>query len=96
MRRSLTERKLRDTAKQLKRLRADQAVVNEQLIHFAEEAEDARLRSLVSETAIAGREHRDADRHAEALQRQKAHMAAEIDRLEALQDELLDRLSAGG
>ena len=92
----MLERKLRDTAKQLKRLRGDLAVLQEQVEHFSTEADDARLRSLVSETAMAGREHRDAERHAEAMRRQQGKLTSEIDRLEALQDDLLDRMASNG
>lgn len=67
-------------------------VHDEQLAHFVEEADDARLRSLVSETPLAEHEHREAARHADAMQRGRTEVVTEIQRLEALQDELLDRL----
>lgn len=92
MSRSLIERRLIDVSERLKQLRADLLVHDEQVAHFVEEADDARLRSLVSETPLAEQEHREAARHAEAMQRGRAEVAAEIQRLEALQDDLLDRL----
>src|SRR5690625_1298385 len=92
MSRSLIERRLIDVSEKLKQLRADLLVHDEQVAHFVEEADDARLRSLVSETPLAEQEHREAARHAEAMQRGRAGGAAEIQRLEALQDDLLDRL----
>ena len=92
MSRSLIERRLTDVADRLKQLRSDLGVADEQVLHFAEEAEDARLRSLVSETPIAEREHRDAARHAAAIERSRRELVDEIARLEALQDELLDQL----
>lgn len=92
MSRSLIERRLTDVADRLKQLRSDLGVADEQVLHFAEEAEDARLRSLVSETPIAEREHRDAARHAAAIERSRRELVDEITRLEALQDELLDQL----
>jgi len=94
MSRSLIERRLVDVGDRLKRLRRDLAVADEQLEHVAAEADDARLRSLVSETPIAEHEHREAQRQAEAIGRGRADLADEIERLEALQDELLDRLTA--
>jgi len=92
MARSQVERRLIEVGDQLKSLRKDLAVADEQLGALAAEAEDTRLRSLVSETPIAEREHREAQRHADAMARHRHEVSAEIARLEAAQDELLDRL----
>jgi hypothetical protein len=94
MSRSLVERRLSEVAEQLKVARRDLAVTDEQMAHFDDEAEDARLRALVSETPIAEREHREAQRHADAMRRHRAELAATIAELERTQDELLDRLLA--
>ena len=58
--------------------------------------EEARLRALVSETPIAGQEHREAERHADAMRRHRDDLVAEVRKLEASQDTLLDRLVAAG
>lgn len=92
MSRKQVERRLTEVGAQLKSLREELVVADEQLAHLAEVADDARLRSLVSETPVADREHRDAARHAEAMRRHRADVAAEIARLETAQDDLLDRL----
>lgn len=94
MSRSLVERRLAEVSTRLKQLRDDLAVSDEQLAHLADAADDARLRSLVSETPLADREHHDAQRHAEAMQRHRAELLAGIARLEQTQDDLLDRLVA--
>jgi hypothetical protein len=94
MSRALIERRLVEVAGRLKQLRVDLSVHDEQLAHFVEEADDARLRSLVSETPLAEREHREAARHAAAMQRGRAEVVREIARLESLQDELLDQLQS--
>lgn len=94
MSRSLLERRLSEVAGRLRELRRELVVSDEQLQHLAEQADEARLRALVSETPIAGQEHREAQRHAEAMSRHRAEVQSEIDRLERTQDELLDRLSA--
>lgn len=94
MSRSLVERRLSEVATRLRQLRDDLAVSEEQLAHLAEAADDARLRSLVSETPLADREHHEAQRHADAMQRHRADLLAGIARLEQIQDELLDRLLA--
>ena len=67
----------------------------EQMAQLGEEAEDARIRALVSETSLAQREHHDAARHAAALSRHRAEVEAEIERLEQDQDRLLDELGGG-
>jgi len=94
MTRSLVERRLSEVAERLRELRSELAVTEEQLRHLAEEADDARLRALVSETPMAGHEHREAQRHADAMSRHRAEVEATIAKLEQQQDDLLDRLTA--
>ncbi len=94
MSRSRLEGRLREVAERLVRLREELAVSEEQLAHFADVADDARLRALVSETPLAGREHQDAQRHADALLRHRAEVTMRISQLEAAQDDLLDQLLA--
>jgi hypothetical protein len=92
VRRSTVERRLRDNSRRLQRLREELGVTAEQMEQLGEEAEDARIRAMVSETAMAQREHHDAERHAAALARHRAEVEAEIERLERDQDRLLDEL----
>ena len=92
--RNLLERRLRELSGQLRELRQELTVTDEQLESLAGVADDARIRSLVSETPLAEREHRDASRHAEAMSRHRSEVMADIARLEQQQDELLDRLTA--
>jgi hypothetical protein len=92
--RNLVERRLIEVSGRLKTLQEDLRVADEQLAHFAEEAEDARIRALVSETPVAERELREARKHADAMRRHRTELLAEIAKLEKSQDELLDRLSS--
>lgn len=94
MTRSLVERRLSEVSHRLRELRGELAVTDEQLRHLAEEADDARLRALVSETPMAGQEHREAQKHADAMSRHRAEVVTSIEKLELQQDELLDRLTA--
>lgn len=94
MSRSLVERRLTEVSTRLRKLREELAVSEDQLQHLAEVADDTRLRSLVSETPLADREHHDAQRHADAMLRHRAEVVDAIARLELTQDELLDRLLA--
>src|SRR5439155_464383 len=59
MSRSMVERKLLEVSERLKQLRAELRVTDEQVLHFADVADDARLRALVSETPcqIASEKH---------------------------------------
>jgi chromosome segregation ATPase len=93
MTKGMLERRLRDVSAQLQGLRRELALTDEQLTQLSDEADDARLRSLVSETPIAEREHREAARHAEAMGRHRTDVMASIERLEQQQDDLLDRLN---
>ena len=93
MARKLLERRLADTGQRLKQLRADFQVAEEQFSHFSEEAEDARIRSLVSETPLAGQEHRQANKHAESMRRHLETLLKEIAKIENLQNELLDQMA---
>jgi hypothetical protein len=90
----LVERKLSEAAERLRQLRSELAVVDEQLAFLVDAADEARLRAMVSETPMADREHRDAQKHADAMSRHRAQLVTQIAELERSQDELLERLFA--
>lgn len=89
----LTQRKLSQNAARLKQLRVELKQLDEQVMHFRSDADDTALRALVSETPGASQEANEARKHASALDRHRQHVVDEIARLEARQDELLDRLT---
>jgi hypothetical protein len=93
--RSLVERRLTEVSDRIRHLREELRVADEQLAHFAAEADDARIRALVSETPLAEQEHREAQKHADAMSRHRSDVIAELETLDRRQDELLDRLVAG-
>jgi hypothetical protein len=92
MSRTLIERRLGEVHRRLQRAREELAVVDEQLASLTADADEARLRSLVSETPLADQEAREAQRHADAMARSRESVVASIAELEQAQDELLDRL----
>src|SRR5688572_6840718 len=92
--RSLLERKLAEVSARLRALQEELRVADEQLQFLAEQADDLRLRALVSETPLAEREHADAQKHVDAMTRHRAAVADELAELERAQDDLLDRLIA--
>ena len=90
--RSVLERKLAEVSSRLRAIQDELRVADEQLAFLAEQADDLRLRALVSETPLAEREHADAQKHVDAMTRHRASLAAEMMQLERTQDDLLDRL----
>ena len=90
----LVERKLSEAGERLRQLRGELGVVDEQLAFLADAADDARLRAMVSETPMSDREHREAQKHADAMSRHRAQLVTQIAELEKSQDELLERLFA--
>ena len=94
MLRAVTERRLFEVASQLRSAREELALVDEQLEAFAEAADEARVRSLVSETPLAQREFTEAQRHADAMARTRQALADRVAELARSQDDLLDKLVA--
>ena len=94
MSKRLVERKLSEAAERLRQLRTELGVVDEQLAFLADAADDARLRAMVSETPMADKEHREAQKHADAMTRHRSQLVTQIGELEKAQDELLERLFA--
>ena len=90
----LVERKLSEAAERLRQLRTELGVVDEQLAFLSDAADDARLRAMVSETPMADKEHREAQKHADAMTRHRSQLVMQIAELEKAQDELLERLFA--
>ncbi len=91
--RSSIEKRLTSVATELRSIREELGVLDEQLQQVSDEAEDTRLRALVSETPLAAQEHREAAKAAAALNRERDAKLARLAKLERKQDELLDRLT---
>ena len=94
MSQSILQRRLVDVSERLKRIRAELAVTEEQLVFLEEQAEDVRLRALVAETPLTDVEARDSRRHADAQAQHRDALRATVRELETEQDSLLDRISA--
>lgn len=86
------ERRLFEVHERLVKARQELAIAEEQLLVFNETADDAHIRSLVSETPLADQEWHEAQRHAEAMQRGRDAARARVEELERTQDELLSKL----
>lgn len=90
----LVKWQLKKTSNRLRELRAELAVMDEQRGYLADDAEDLDVRAVVSESGRDRYHAREADGHVSAMAKARAHAVAEIARLEAKQDQLLDRLTA--
>ena len=82
-------------SKRLRKAREELAVADEQLSVLSEAADEARIRSLVSETPLAARQSQEAERNADAMQGARDSLVSQVKRLEAEIDELLDKLVPG-
>ncbi len=96
MSRSSIEKKLSAVSEELVGLRRELSVLDEQLQHFVDEADEARLRSLVSETPADVRDHREAAKAVEGVRRDREARMKRLAKLESKQDALLDELSQVG
>jgi len=94
MSRASIERRLNDITAELRVARDELKVLDEQLQHFTDTADEARLRSLVSETPLAESEHREAARTVTALRRDREARLKRMAKLESKQDALLDQLTS--
>lgn len=92
MSQQVVQRRLTDVHQRLVKARQELAVVEEQLLVFDETADDARIRSLVSETPLANHDWNEARRHADAMRRGRDDARARVAELERAQDELLAKL----
>jgi chromosome segregation ATPase len=92
MQRFFVERRIRDLHERLVRARQELAVLNEQYAVVSEEAEEARLRSLVSETPLAAHEYGEVKRHADAMARARDALVSTVTDLEKRRDELLQHV----
>jgi hypothetical protein len=86
------ERRLTKTGTRLKGLRAELAVVEEQLLYLGEDADDQAIRAMVAETASSSFDARSAQGNFENMAKHRLRMIAEIAELEQKQDELLDEM----
>ena len=91
----LVTMRLKKVGKRLASLREELRVIDEQAVYLGDDAVDAELRALVSESPYEASVAREASGHAEAMARHRSKVVEEIARLEREQDELLDRLAGG-
>ncbi|MFM7536736.1 MAG: hypothetical protein ACKO91_13220 [Acidimicrobiales bacterium] len=87
------QRRLRRVAERLVRVRAELGEVEAQYRQLADDADDAGRDALVAGDRWSAHLAAEDRRHADALDRRRRDLLGELARLEADQDELLDRLN---
>ena len=76
----------------MRELTEELRVVEDQMSHVVEEADEKSLRALVSETPSAAFEYREAKKHADVIRRHHKQIVAELADLERRTNSLLDRM----
>jgi hypothetical protein len=90
----ITELRLVDVGAKIRATRSELQVVEEQMQHWADEADDTRIRSLVSETPLAGAQHREVQKSADGMSRAHEALKRRLAELLVQQDDLLDKLGS--
>ena len=88
----LIERRLSKVGSRLKALRTELAVIDEQLLHLGDDADDQAIRAMVAETASSSFEARSAKGNFANMSKHRIIVVDEIAELELRQDELLDQM----
>ena len=88
----LLQRRLTQTASRIRELREELRVVDDEMSHLVDEADELSLRALVAETPGAEYEYRQAKKHADVITRRHKELVAEISQLESRINDLLDRM----
>ncbi len=87
------EKRLKTLTAELVGLRHEVVVLDEQIEHFRDVADEARMRSMVAETPQLQNEAKQASRTLEVMVKNRTEILERITRLETKQDALLDALS---
>jgi uncharacterized coiled-coil protein SlyX len=83
------ERHLEDVQRRLVTARESLRVLEEQVMVWNDALDDARIRSLVSETPLQAHEYSELSRHVTAARAEMQRRAAEVRALTAERDDLL-------
>lgn len=89
---SSAERRAFRSAEKLGRLRAELAVLDEQIAALRWDADDAHVRALVTENVADRKEDVDAGRHVQALRRAREALVQRVTRAEEEHRRLVERL----
>jgi len=88
----MLQRRLASVSARIREVQEELRIVDDQLSHLVDDADEKSLRALVSETPAAEFEHREARKHSDAMQRHRASLVGSLAELNAKMDDLLDRM----
>jgi len=88
----LLQRRLAQISARVRELSEELRIVEDQLSHLVDEADEKSLRALVAETPTAQFEYREVKRHTDVMQRRRDDLVVEISESSQRIDELLDRI----
>ncbi len=88
----LLQRRLAQISARVRELSEELRIVEDQLSHLVDEADEKSLRALVAETQAAQFEYREVKRHTDVMQRRRDDLVVEISESSRRIDELLDRI----
>jgi hypothetical protein len=94
VRQRLLERTLRRTVLNVREVRDELRILDEQLAYVESDLADKELRAMVAETPSTAYEHHDALRHVEVMRAERERLVARLRDLEREQDAALDRLGS--
>jgi hypothetical protein len=94
VRQASVERRIRDLQQRIRQVRGELAVLDEQIVALAEDADDATTDAAVDGSPLAARVAADATRHLEVARRASLRLRVELDRCAEERDRLLAELPA--
>ncbi|MFM9132550.1 MAG: hypothetical protein ACKORY_07500 [Actinomycetota bacterium] len=88
----LLHRRLAQVSARMREVQEELRVVEDQLAHLVDDADDKSLRAMVAETPHAQFEHHEARKHADAMGKHRDDLRITLAELGMKLDDLLDRL----
>ena len=88
----MLQRRMASVSSRIREIQEEVRIVDDQLSHLVDDADEKSLRAMVPETPAAEFEHREARKHSDAMLRHKASLMGSLAELNAKMDELLDRM----
>ena len=86
------KKKLNNVSSEMREIEQELQVLDEQILHFADVEDQARLKAMVAETPITSKEHSQAKRTLDVMQKSRDKLVEKLAQLNRMSDALLDSL----
>lgn len=86
------KKKLNNVSSEIREIEQELQVLDEQILYFADVEDQARLKAMVAETPIASKEHTEAKRTLDVMQKNRSQLSEKLIQLNRMADALLDSL----